>query len=69
MNIQVRVTGEKITAQATRQGEFQIFPENETRFFAKVANIVMTFGDITDGRAGSFVLEQGGAKLTARRIP
>ena len=69
MNIQVRVTGEKITAQATRQGEFQIFPENETRFFAKVANIVMTFGDITDGRAGSFVLEQGGSKLTARRIP
>ena len=36
---------------------------------AKVANIVMTFGDITDGRAGSFVLEQGGSKLTARRIP
>lgn len=69
MNIQVKVTGEKITAQATRQGEFQIFPENETRFFAKVANIVMTFGDITDGKAGSFVLEQSGSKLTARRIP
>ena len=69
MNIQVRVTGEKITAQATRQGEFEIFPESESKFFAKVARIVMTFGDITDGKAGSFVLEQGGSKLTARRIP
>ena len=69
MNIQVRVNGEKITAQATGQGEFQIFPESETKFFAKVAPIFMTFGDITDGKPGSFVLEQGGSKLTARRIP
>ena len=69
MNIQVRVTGEKVTAQATGQGAFEIFPESETKFFAKVAPIVMTFGDITDGKAGSFLLEQGGSKLTARRMP
>jgi CubicO group peptidase (beta-lactamase class C family) len=69
MNITVRVTAGKITAQATGQGEFEIFPENETRFFAKVAPIFMTFGDIAEGKAGSFLLEQGGAKLTARRIP
>ena len=69
MHIQVRVTGVKVTAQATGQGAFEIFPESETKFFAKVAPIVMTFGDITDGKAGSFVLEQGGSKLTARRMP
>ena len=69
MNIAVRVSAGKITAQATGQGEFEIFPESEARFFAKVAAIVMTFGDVAEGKAGSFVLEQGGAKLTARRIP
>jgi CubicO group peptidase (beta-lactamase class C family) len=68
MNIVVRVNAGKITAQATGQGEFEIFPESDTRFFAKVAPIVMTFGDVADGKAGSFLLEQGGAKLTARRI-
>jgi len=69
MNITVRVSAGKITAQATGQGEFEIFPESEARFFAKVATIVMTFGEVAEGKAGSFVLEQGGAKLTARRIP
>lgn len=69
MNIAVRVNAGKITAQATGQGEFEIFPESETRFFARVAPIVMTFGDVADGKAGSFLLEQGGGKMTARRIP
>lgn len=69
MTIVVRVSGGKVTAQATRQGEFEIFPENETRFFAKVAPIVITFGDIAEGKAGSFLLEQAGSKLTARRVP
>ncbi len=68
MNIVVRVNAGKVTAQATRQGAFEIFPENDTRFFAKVAPIIMTFGDIADGKAGSFLLDQGGRKLTARRI-
>lgn len=69
MNVAIRVIGSKITAQATGQGEFEIFPESETRFFAKVARIVVTFGEIGTGHAGQFVLEQGGAKLTGRRIP
>ncbi len=69
MTVAVRVNGGKITAQATGQGEFEIFPESEIRFFAKVAPIVVTFGDIAEGKAGTFLLEQGGGKLTARRIP
>ena len=69
MNIVVRVTAGKVTAQATGQGEFEIFPESDTRFFAKVAPIVMTFGEIAEGKSSSFLLEQGGAKLTARRLP
>lgn len=69
MNVVIRVVDGKVTAQATGQGEFEMFPENDTRFFAKVAPIVITFGDIAEGKAGSFLLEQSGAKLTARRVP
>lgn len=69
MNITILVNGDKITAQATGQGEFEIFSESELRFFAKVAPIVLTFGEMSGGKARSFVLEQGGSKLTARRIP
>jgi len=68
MVITVRLLGEKLTAQATGQGEFEIFAESETRFFAKVAPIVVTFGDVKDGKAGHFVLEQNGGKLMVRRI-
>jgi hypothetical protein len=68
LDIVVRVREGKVTAQATRQGEFEIFPESETRFFARVAPIVMTCGDIADDKAGSFLLEQGAAKLTGRRV-
>lgn len=69
MNVDIRVNKDgKITAQATRQGEFEIFPESETRFFAKVAAIVITFGEVTDGKAGSFVLEQAGMRTTAKRV-
>jgi hypothetical protein len=69
MNIAVRVNAGKITAQATGQEQFEILAESETRFFAKAAPIVMTFGEVADGKSGSFLLEQGGGKMTARRIP
>jgi CubicO group peptidase (beta-lactamase class C family) len=69
MNVVIRVTGNRISARATRQGEFEIYPENSTRFFARVASIVITFGDIKDGKAGNFVIEQNGVKRTATRLP
>ena len=69
MTIIIRVNESKVTAQATRQGEFEIFPETSTRFFAKVAPIAITFGEIKDGRATEFVIEQNGIKRTALRLP
>lgn len=69
MTIVVRVEGGRVTAQATGQGEFELFPESDTRFFAKVAPIVITFADVAAGKSGRLVLEQGGATLTGRRIP
>lgn len=69
MDVTIRLRGDKLTAQATGQGEFEIFAESETRFFAKVAPIVMTFGEFgADNRAAQFVFEQNGMKAVARRI-
>lgn len=67
-NVEVRMRGEKLTAQATGQGEFEIFAESPTRFFAKVAPLSMTFGEVRDGKAREFILEQGGGKRSAKRI-
>lgn len=68
MTVTVRLRGDKLTAQATGQGEFDIYPETETRFFAKIAAITMTFGEIEEGKAGSFYFEQGPVKRTAKRV-
>jgi CubicO group peptidase (beta-lactamase class C family) len=68
MSVTVRVRDGKLNAQATGQGEFELFAESQTKFFAKVTPLSITFGDVTEGKARSFVLEQGGAKLRAARI-
>ncbi|MBL8516021.1 MAG: serine hydrolase [Betaproteobacteria bacterium] len=68
MVVTVRLRDDKLTAQATGQGEFEIFAESRTRFFAKAAPIVITFGEVNAGRAGQFTLEQGGATLIAKRV-
>lgn len=68
MDVTIRLRGDKLTAQATGQGEFEIFAESDTRFFAKVAAITMTFGEFADGKATQFVFEQNGMKAVARRI-
>jgi CubicO group peptidase (beta-lactamase class C family) len=66
-DVEIRLRGEQLTAQATGQGEFDLFAESETRFFAKVTALSMTFGPVKDGRAEAFVLEQAGVKRSARR--
>ncbi len=69
MNITIRLLGDKLLAQATGQGEFEIFAESDTRFFAKVAPIAITFGEPGhDGKSTQFVFEQSGMKHTVRRI-
>lgn len=68
MDVTIRLRGDKLTAQATGQGEFEIFAESDTRFFAKIAAISMTFGEFVDGKSTQFVFEQNGMKAVARRI-
>ena len=54
----VRADGQRLFAQATGQGEFELFAKSPRRFFAKVAPIEIEF----DADAKALTLLQGGAK-------
>jgi CubicO group peptidase (beta-lactamase class C family) len=56
--------GSHLGAQATNQGKFEIFPENDRTFFARrIADIQITF------ETGALVLRQSGIDTRAARIP
>lgn len=54
--------GDKLYAQATGQGRFQIFPEGPDKFFAKVADVQITFSP------DSLTLRQNGRDMPAPRV-
>ncbi len=58
----------RLMAQATGQGKFEIFPESETVFFAKVPQLSVRFVKDADGKVSHFVLSQGGKDQQARKI-
>ena len=60
--------GNEIYAQATGQGQFQLFAENETTFFAKVAALKVVFNKNASGKVESFTLHQGGQESIAKKI-
>jgi D-alanyl-D-alanine-carboxypeptidase/D-alanyl-D-alanine-endopeptidase len=60
--------GNRLFAQATGQGRFEIFPEGEKDFFAKIGDIQITFVVDAAGKAGSIVLHQQGVDAPAKRI-
>ena len=70
-NVVVTVTkeGDRLLAQATGQGQFELFPESETRFFAKVTELSMTFVRGADGDITHLLLLQAGAERPAKRLP
>lgn len=59
----VRADGQRLFAQATGQGEFELFAKAPRRFFAKVAPLEVEFD--ADGKA--LTLFQGGATLRFAR--
>ena len=66
--VEVSVDGNQIFAQATGQGQFEIFAEDETNFFAKVAPIKVKINKDGSGNVESFTLYQGGAETVAKKI-
>ena len=61
--------GDRLFAQATGQSRFEIFPESETGFFAKIADIQISFKtNGGEGNATELVVHQMGRDTPAKRI-
>jgi CubicO group peptidase (beta-lactamase class C family) len=60
--------GDRLLAQATGQGRFELFPDSESSFFAKVADIQIDFEPGEQGRPTALILRQSGANVRANRV-
>ncbi|BAO76721.1 serine hydrolase [Winogradskyella sp. PG-2] len=67
-NVEVTVEGNQIYGQATGQGKFEVFAENENTFFAKVTELKVKFNKNAAGNVESFTLYQGGQETIAKKI-
>ncbi len=67
-SVTIRLRDGKLFAQATGQGEFEIFGKNDNTFFARVTPLEVVFEDVKDGKAGSFSLTQRGNTRKATRV-
>ena len=66
--VDITVEGSQIFAQATGQGQFELFAEDETTFFAKVAGLTVKFNKNDSGNVESFTLFQGGGETLAKKV-
>ncbi|MGA8184347.1 MAG: DUF3471 domain-containing protein, partial [Terriglobia bacterium] len=60
--------GDRFITQATGQEQFEIYPENDHEFFAKVVDAQITFVTDKNGKATALILHQGGADHRAPRV-
>lgn len=69
-NLVVAVTKEnnRLFAQATGQPKFEIYPESETKFFARVADIQFTFVKNEEGKVTQLIVHQEGKDTAAKKI-
>ena len=67
-NVTVRTRDGKLFAQATGQGEFELFAKSATVFFARITPLEVAFEEIKDGKAQRFQLTQGGSTRPAQRV-
>jgi hypothetical protein len=66
--VEITVNDSNMFAQATGQGKFEVFAENETTFFAKIAALKIQFNKNERNEIASFTLYQGGAETIAKKI-
>ena len=65
--IEITADGNQIFAQATGQGQFELFAEDDTNFFAKIAPIKMRFNKDASSKTESLTLFQGGQEMLAKK--
>lgn len=58
----------KLMGEAPGQPKLELFPESETKFFLKAANIQITFVKNEEGQTSGLVLHQGGQDFKAKKI-
>ncbi len=58
----------RLFAQATGQPKFELYPESETKFFAKVADIQVTFVKNEKGEVTQLIVHQEGKDTPAKKI-
>ncbi len=66
--ITIRIDGEKVFAQATGQGEFEIFPQSENKFYYKVVNAQIEFVPDENGEFNKLILYQNNQEMPGNRI-
>ncbi|MDN3724810.1 serine hydrolase [Aequorivita sp. SDUM287046] len=64
----VSLNGNQLTAQATGQPPFEIFPKSDTEFYVKVVPAQITFNKNKSGVVESLTLFQGGQEIVGKRI-
>jgi CubicO group peptidase (beta-lactamase class C family) len=60
--------GDRFFSQATHQGQFEIFPEDEHEYFARDGAASVTFATDREGRGEELTLHQGGKDLPGQRL-
>ncbi len=65
--ITITKEGEKLMAQATGQGKFELFPESKDNFFVKVVKASVAFERDEKGMVNGLILNQGGRKIPGKR--
>jgi serine-type D-Ala-D-Ala carboxypeptidase/endopeptidase len=67
-SVAIRLRDGKLFAQATGQGEFELFGKSDSTFFASITPLEITFEDVKEGKAMRFQLTQGGRTRPAVRV-
>ncbi len=66
--IAISKVGSQLIAQATGQGEFEIYPKSDNVFYLKVVEAQVTFNKNATGQVVSMTLLQGGQETTGLKI-
>jgi len=61
--------GAHLFAEMTGQPKIQLFAESPDQFFLKVVDATVNFEKDANGKVTRLVLNQGGQKIPARRVP
>ncbi len=66
--ITITTSNNKIYAQATGQGSFEIYPSSDYEYYYKVVNAQITFKKDEDGKVYQLILHQNGRDLPGKKI-